>query len=85
MTFNKEFEEVVGTFHQTDEGEIRVKVGVAKSGQPFVDLRHWWLPPGAKDEELVPTKRGVRLHAENLEALIAALVGGDEILRGRNT
>lgn len=79
------FEEVVGIFHRGTEGEVRLKVGIGKSGQSFVDLRHYWLPTGSASDELVPTKRGVRLHAENIDALIEALKSGDEILKGRGT
>lgn len=78
------FEEVVGVFHKGDDGEIRLKVGVGRSGQPFIDLRHYWLPPNGSDE-LVPTKRGIRLHAENIDAIVEALRRGDEALKERRT
>jgi hypothetical protein len=44
-----------------------VKVGVGKNEQPFVDIRQYWMPPDG--DEWAPTKKGVRLHAENLERL----------------
>ena len=79
------FEEVVGVFHKTPDGEVRVSVGRGKNRQGFFSVRKFWLPPGSATGEMVPTKRGVRMHAEVLKEVIAALQKGDEILEKRGT
>lgn len=84
MTNNRGFEEVISTYHGTDEGNIQLKVVVTKTtNQPYIDLRNYWLPPG--QSEFKPTKKGVRLHAENLEDLIADLQKANDILKERGT
>ena len=79
------FEEVVGIFHKTSDGETRLSVGRGKNRQGFFSVRKFWLTPGSATGEMVPTKRGVRMHAETLKEVIAALQKGDEILEKRGT
>lgn len=84
MANNRGFEEVVSTYQESDEGNIQLRVLVTKTtNQPYIDLRNYWLPPG--QSEFKPTKKGVRIHAENLEQLIADLQKANTILEERGT
>ena len=65
-------EHVLVEFERPD-GLVRVKVGVGKDGEPFIDLRNHWMP----ENDWVPTRKGVRLHAETLPRLIEALKAAD--------
>lgn len=82
MAHDTGFEEVISKYHQSEDGEIRLKVLVAKTTkQPFIDIRNYWLPPG--QTEFAPTKKGVRIHAENLKQLIEDLQKADAVLETR--
>ena len=68
---------VIAEFERSD-GLVRLKVGIGKGGEPFVDLRVYWQP----EDEWVPTKKGVRFHAEVLPRLIEALQAADKHIEG---
>lgn len=61
-----------------EDTEIVVKTGIGRNGEPYVDIRNFWLPDGETD--FIPTKKGVRFHAENLEELIRILNDHNEKL-----
>lgn len=71
-------EMVIAEFERPD-GLVRLKVGISKSGEPFVDLRNYWMP-NEQPSDWAPTKKGVRLHAEALPALIEAFKAADKAI-----
>ena len=57
----------------TPTEKLVVKVVVAESREAFLDMRRWFAPEGGG---WLPTKRGLRIHAEQLaEFLDAVRVG----------
>ncbi|KKM60698.1 hypothetical protein LCGC14_1539220 [marine sediment metagenome] len=70
MSRPTEQSEVVAEFERAD-GVTLLRVGIGKNGEPYVDLRNYWQPTDADD--WAPTKKGVRLHGEQLSKLIEAL------------
>lgn len=45
--------------------KLVVKVIITKSGEAYLDMRRWFDPDD--DDAWLPTKRGLRIHAEQLE------------------
>ncbi len=76
MARPQEQSKTIAEFERPD-GVVRLKVGVGKNGEPYIDLRNYWQPD---DGDWAPTKKGIRLHGEALEALIAALGMADKEL-----
>ena len=77
MAKPKEQSKVLAEFQRVD-GIVRLKVGVTQKGEPYIDLRQYWQPPDT--DEWAPTRKGVRLHGEMLEQLVAALGKADKEL-----
>ncbi|KKL45603.1 hypothetical protein LCGC14_2354000 [marine sediment metagenome] len=69
MARPKEQSETVAEFERAD-GVTLLKVGVGKNGEPYIDLRNYWRP---EPDTWAPTKKGVRLHGEQLSKLLKAL------------
>ena len=76
MTKKPEPQEHVLVEFERPDGLVRLKVGVGKNGDPFVDLRNHWRP----EDEWIPTRKGVRLHAETLPRLVEALQKADAMV-----
>lgn len=55
----------------TPTEKLVVKVVVAKSGEAYLDMRRWFAPDDGSD--WLPTKRGLRIHAEQLPEFLSAM------------
>lgn len=67
---------VIREFSKNGSTKLVLKVGIYK-GNPFADLRTCFL---SDKEEWAMTQKGIRIHAESIQDLIAALQEGDEKL-----
>lgn len=54
--------------------KLVVKVVVVKSGEAYLDMRRWFAPDDGGD--WLPTKRGLRIHAEQLPEFLGAVRDG---------
>ncbi len=70
-------ERTVGHIDKGQDGRIVVKVGTSP-GNPYVDIRLYWLPDGETD--YLPTKKGVRFHAEFLPQMLELLTAASDEL-----
>jgi Transcriptional Coactivator p15 (PC4) len=70
----EDWEQEVAEFSKNGNSKVVLKVGCYRQ-KPFVDLRTYFQPDD--EEEYKMTKKGVRLHAESIPALIQALQNGD--------